>query len=104
MASPGGGIEVDPAALARHADAVAGVATAVARGQDAARQVRLGSDAYGKLCQALPAMLEPIHDLADRLLSDVHDALLDTSDSVRSASRHYGRADGEAVGRFRTDR
>jgi Excreted virulence factor EspC, type VII ESX diderm len=100
MTSSSDGIEVVPAALVRHAASVEAVAATVALGQDAARQMRLGNEAYGKLCQALPAMLEPVHDLTDRLLSDVQDALTATTDSLRNAGHAYGDTDSSVVRRF----
>jgi hypothetical protein len=94
----GHGIKVDTGALRRHASSVDDVAGAVRTAQNAARHVRLGGAAYGQLCQALPVMLEPLHDLADRVIAEALSSLDETAYALRAVARSYDAVD-EAAGR-----
>ncbi|MGC5018538.1 type VII secretion target [Micromonospora sp. DT47] len=97
-------LEVTPEALATHAHNLDRVGETLRHGIAAAGEVRLGSEAYGRLCVALPAMLEPLHDLADRVLRESLTALEESADAVRAAGRRYRNTDDRAAHRFGSGR
>lgn len=105
--APGGGagagtpaLEVTPEALTRHAAGLDRIGATVRQAIGAAGGVRLGGQAYGQLCAAFPAMLEPLHDLAERVLREAHDALDETAHGVRAVAARYGETDHRAADRL----
>jgi hypothetical protein len=94
------GVRVSPEALGTHARSVDRVGLTVQLAMDAAGQVRLGTQAYGQLCQALPAMLDPLHDLAGRVLAEARSALDESARSLRTAADRYSTTDTAAAARF----
>lgn len=98
------GVEVETSALLAHARAVDAVADAVGLGQDAARRMQLGTGAYGQLCRALPAMIEPLHDQADRVLTEARAAMEASALSLRTVARSYDATDADAAARLAAPR
>ncbi|MEV4758012.1 type VII secretion target [Micromonospora sp. NPDC049559] len=94
------GVAVPADALVGHAGAVDRIGGEVLRGLDAARQVRLGSDAYGQLCRMLPGMLDPLHDRLDHVLSEARGALDESARSLRTAAVRYEASDADAAVRL----
>jgi hypothetical protein len=95
-----GGVRVVPDALVTHAASIDRVGEAVQLGVDAARQIRLGAGAYGRLCQLLPGMLDPLHEQADRVLSEARGALDETARSLRAAADRYADTDANVAARL----
>ncbi|WP_320065019.1 type VII secretion target [Micromonospora sp. RTGN7] len=93
-------LEVTPEALTAHAAGLDRIGATVAQAIGAAGGLRVGGHAYGQLCAAFPAMLEPLHDLAERVLREAHDALDETADGVRMAASRYRDVDQRAAESF----
>jgi hypothetical protein len=96
-------LDASPEALATHARNLDQVGDTVRHGIAAAGEVRLGSEAYGRLCVALPAMLAPLHDLADRVLRESLTVLEEAADAVRTTAHRYRDTDDRAADRFGLD-
>lgn len=100
MTGTGDGVAVTPEALVAHARTLDTVGGTVQAGIGAANHVRLGSEAYGQLCRALPAMLTPLHDLVDQTLREARSSMDEAAHAVRSAARDYQRSDLTAARRL----
>lgn len=98
---PGGdGFTVSGEALAGHARGVDAVADGVDLARRAGDQVRLGREAYGRLCQILPVVLEPVQQTAIDALREVGDSLRASADGLRTAGRRYEATDVDVARRF----
>ncbi|MEH0935249.1 type VII secretion target [Micromonospora psammae] len=95
---------VDPLALCRHAQNVDRVAETVQQSLSAARSVGLGAEAYGHLCAALPAMLAPLQQAAERALRESASAIEESTAALRVIARRYQEADEQAADRFESTR
>lgn len=93
-------LDVVPAELRTHAGSVDGVASAVDEARAAGTTVKLGRDAYGKLCQLIPALLDPIQQMGIDALAEAVTALQSTADRLRTAAGDYTGTDDAAAGRF----
>lgn len=78
---------VTTAALQGHARTLDGYGQRLGQALDAARQVSMPSDAYGKICQFFPVLLDP---LQQRGL----DALAATADAMGTAAGKMGETAG----------
>lgn len=94
------GFAVSREALASHARAVDAVADDVDLARRAGDQVRLGREAYGRLCQMLPAVLEPVQQTAIDTLREVGDSLRACADGLRAAGQRYDATDLDVGRRF----
>jgi hypothetical protein len=83
-----------------HAGTLRDLADEIELAKDGASRVTLGRDAYGLVCQAIPSLLEPLHSAMVESLTSVVDALLDTSDRLRTAWEGYAATDDAAAGRL----
>lgn len=83
-----------------HAHNLDRIGKTVRQGIAAAGEIRLGAKAYGRLGVALPAMLEPLHDLADRVLRESLTAMEESADAVRTTAHRYRDTDDRATDRF----
>lgn len=79
-------VEIKPELVRKHADFVAEIADRAQKARDASEHIRLGGEAYGILCQAIPALMAPTHDEFNTKLDELKTALVDTSEMVRNAS------------------
>lgn len=79
-------VQFPAAAVRRHAGSVQAVAGAVEQARSAVREVAMDTGAYGKLCQFLPAILEPACTLAVQALSESADALHETALGLRAVA------------------
>lgn len=95
------GFEVQAAALTTHADTVDDVATQVAQGRSAGASVRLGRNAYGVLCQIIPALLDPIQEQTIAAMRTAADSLQSVADDLRVVARAYPSSDHETAQSFR---
>jgi hypothetical protein len=96
----GDGFDVTPAALTTHAGSVDGVADRVDQGRSAGAQVTLGRDAYGQLCQFVPALIDPLQQVGVDAFAAVVDALRESADALRMAAGAYGQVDDVAARNF----
>jgi hypothetical protein len=70
-------------AVREHSGSVQGVAQAVGEARGAVREVTMDTQAYGKLCQFLPALLEPVFVAAVQALTGSEEALRETALGLR---------------------
>ncbi|MEV6815510.1 type VII secretion target [Micromonospora sp. NPDC051296] len=94
------GFDVDSQALRRHAGSVDEVAEMVDQCRRAAGSVQLGRHAYGRLCQLIPSLLDPVQRATVNALNEAADALQRTADDVRTVARHYESGDQDVAGLF----
>lgn len=92
----GDGIEVVPADLVAHAGHLDGISAALTTARQAGESVRLGADAYGRLCVLLPVLVDQVQ----RILVDGVDAAArsvgDTADRLRAGAARYQESDARA--------
>ncbi|MEV4754690.1 type VII secretion target [Micromonospora sp. NPDC049559] len=94
------GLQVTTADLVAHAASVDDVADRMGLGRSAAAGVRLGRDAYGQLCQLIPALLDPIQSSGVDALAASVDALRETAEALRLTAGDYRTVDTGVSGRF----
>jgi hypothetical protein len=82
-----------PAEIRRHAGSVDEIADAVRTARGAVREVTMDTQAYGQLCQFLPALLSPVFGLALDALHESIGSLQDTADKLRMASSNTETTD-----------
>lgn len=87
------GLEFPAEAVLRHASAVSEASDEMARARSAAGEVAMDSQAYGQLCQFLPALLSPLFGSATEVMSDAVDALGETSVRLRATATEMNAAD-----------
>jgi hypothetical protein len=94
----------------RHPDLVTHAATVTAAGDrvstaaQAGRAVRPDSDAYGKLCFMVPAMLGALQDVLVDGIASAAESLHDTATRLRTTAEDYETTDrrrAEAFGNIR---
>lgn len=86
-------IEFPIALVQRHAATVDAVADAVSTARSAVHEVTMDTQAYGQLCQFLPALLSPVFGLALDALHESIGSLQDTADKLRMASSNTETTD-----------
>jgi hypothetical protein len=91
------GLHVDTEALTAHAASVEAAATAVRQAGAAAERVRLGFQAYGKLCQVVPASIDPVQRSAVSAARVSADALRSAADLLRQTASRYEVGEQSAV-------
>jgi hypothetical protein len=100
----GGEFQVNSSDLVSHASKVDGIGDGLDTAKQAGEAVRVGADAYGRLCQFVPALLNGLQtQLIDGIGSAVT-AAYDTADALRSTAADYDGADGNAADRLRKTR
>jgi hypothetical protein len=87
---------VDTDGLNRHAASIDKAVIAINQAAAAGEHVRLGSDAYGFLCQMLPAALDSIQKTAVSAGRDMAFSLSTVADLMRETAYTY-RGDEQAV-------
>jgi hypothetical protein len=60
----------------------------------------MDSQAYGQLCQFLPALLSPLFDSATEVINDAVDALGETALNLRRTARDMTATDASSAGRL----
>jgi hypothetical protein len=76
------------------------VTVALEQSRSAATAVHLGRGAYGRLCQLIPSLLDPVQEGAVSALREAADALQQTADDLRATARRYEVSDQHAAGLF----
>ncbi|WP_250034259.1 type VII secretion target [Paractinoplanes maris] len=95
------GFEVQADAVGRQAATVDEVAEQVIQGRSAASAVTIGRDAYGFLCQLIPALLDPLQEATVDALQEAADSLQRSADDLRTTARAYTGSDERTAGAFR---
>lgn len=93
MVSGAGGFAVDPDGLDAHGAALVETTVALARAADAARSVALDADAYGVLCQVVPAMLTPVQQTIAGQIGSRGEQVGEAEDGIRRSAARYREAD-----------
>ncbi|GIF16760.1 type VII secretion target [Actinoplanes teichomyceticus] len=73
-------------AVLQHAGLVEKASDEVAQIRAAVGEISVSSDAYGQLCQFLPALLTPLFGSAVSVLNDATEALGETALNLRTAA------------------
>ncbi|GIJ25139.1 hypothetical protein Vqi01_03010 [Micromonospora qiuiae] len=94
------GFDVDGQALRQHAGSVDEVAEMVDQCRRAAGSVQLGRHAYGRLCQLIPSLLDPVQQATVNALNEATDALQRTADDLRATANRYESGDQNVAAIF----
>jgi Excreted virulence factor EspC, type VII ESX diderm len=86
--------------LTRHATGIDSVAAQVAQAKQAGDTVRLDGQAYGKLCWAVPLMINSLQDIVLDALGAADASLRETAQRLRAAADRYDQADHTAQERI----
>lgn len=92
MTASGRAVQLPIASVHRHADTVGSISDDMARARAAVREITMDTEAYGQLCQFLPAILSPVFGTATSLLSEASAALQETASAL-----HATAADAKAT-------
>jgi Excreted virulence factor EspC, type VII ESX diderm len=99
-----GEVQVSASALVSHAGAVDRIGDGLTTAVQAGEAVRMGADAYGKLCQFVPLLLNGLqHAMVDGMAAAA-ESVHDTAERLRSVAADYDVSDGNAVNRLRNTR
>ncbi len=96
------GVEFPAEAVIRHASTVSEASDEMLRARSAAGEVAMDSQAYGQLCQFLPALLSPLFGSATEVMSDAVDALDETSSKLRATATGMNAADAGSARQLNT--
>jgi hypothetical protein len=95
------GVEFPAEDVLRHADAVTEASDDMAQARSAAGVVTIDSQAYGQLCQFLPALLSPLFGSATEVMNDAADSLGETALSLRRTASDVTSTDAGSAERLR---
>ncbi|MBW4720840.1 type VII secretion target [Saccharothrix obliqua] len=90
------GYEALPGDLRAHAAKLNALADRLGEAVRAARAVSMADDAYGQLCQFLPALMRDLEDLASDALTAGAKGMADTATKVRNTADEYERREDDA--------
>jgi hypothetical protein len=93
MGAEGELVQFPVALVQQHAGTVDRVSDAVGVARSAVREVTMDTQAYGQLCQFLPAILNPVFDLAVDALHGTIDSLQETATKLRTAATSTDHTD-----------
>jgi hypothetical protein len=88
-------VEFPISVVRQHAGTVDAVADAVDTARGAVHEVTMDTQAYGVLCQFLPALLSPVFGMALDALQGSIGALEETADKLRAAASGTQATDTE---------
>jgi hypothetical protein len=103
MSDPGA-FQVDSAALVSHAGEVDAIGDGLTGAAQAGQTVQTGIQAYGRLCQFVPALLNGLQQSMVDGMNTAAGSAHDTADTLRSVAASYDTADGTAADRIRHTR
>ncbi|AGL18682.1 hypothetical protein [Actinoplanes sp. N902-109] len=101
MAGEGSAVQFPVAAVERHAATVEQTSAEMARARAAVHEVTMDTEAYGQLCQFLPAILSPVFGMAVDLLNEATDALQETASALRTTATEADATDTATAERVR---
>ena len=104
MSGSVGEVQVNPADLVSHAKKIDRIGDGLTTAQQAGAAVRIGSGAYGKLCQIVPALLNVLQDKAIDGIAAAATSAYDTADAIRATAADYDGSDNRAATRIRNTR
>ncbi|MGA5301098.1 hypothetical protein ACPCHT_14285 [Nucisporomicrobium flavum] len=87
------GVDFPTEAVLHHAAAVKSARDDMAQVRAAAGEVVMDSQAYGQLCQFLPAILSPLFGSATEVMNDAVDALGETALNLRRTASEMSDTD-----------
>ncbi|MFY1593637.1 type VII secretion target [Micromonospora sp. WMMD737] len=90
------GIQVDPDDLTRHAARLERRADSLDTARQAGQHVRLGAEAYGRLCAIMPALLDGLQQTLVQGIGTAAGSVRDTADRLRTGANRYRAADARA--------
>ena|SRR5919107_2727868 len=99
-----GEVAVNAGALVAHAGVVDRIGDALTTAAQAGEAVRMGTGAYGKLCQFVPLLLNELQQAMVDGMATAAGSVHDTADRLRSVVAGYDAADGNAEDRLRNTR
>ena len=102
--SDSGGFQVNSASLMSHAGEVDAVGDGLTSAAQAGQTVRTGTEAYGQLCQFVPALLNSLQQTLVDGMNTAAEAAHETADSLRFVADAYDAVDGQTADRIRTTR
>ena len=94
------GLEFPATEVLLHAGAVGEASAGMAQARAAAGEVAMDGQAYGQLCQFLPALLSPLFGLATEVMNDATDALAETATKLRATASELTATDADSAGRI----
>jgi hypothetical protein len=100
MAGNGGTVQFPVTQVREHAGTVDGVSDAVGLARSAVHAVTLDTQAYGQLCQFLPAVLSPVFGLGVDALMGAVESLRETAAALRAAATGTDRTDANGQRRI----
>jgi hypothetical protein len=92
---------VDSPSLAAHAGAVDHVGDGLTTAADAGRVMQTSVEAYGQLCQFVPAVLNGLQQAMVDAMTTAAGSVHETADALRSVAAAYDDADTAAADRLR---
>lgn len=96
------GVEFPTEAVLEHSTAVHEASLGMAQARAAAGEVVMDSQAYGQLCQFLPALLSPLFGSATGVMNDAADALGETALKLRTTAASMTTTDAGSARRLET--
>jgi hypothetical protein len=87
--------QVLPGELRGHAKKLDDLADRLGTALDAARQVSMSDDAYGKICQFLPPLINGLEDQAYDALAAAQNGTSETATKIRYTADEYGRREDD---------
>lgn len=94
------GVEFSAASVRQHAAALSTASDQMAQVRAAAGEVTMDAQAYGQLCQFLPALLSPLFGNAIEVLNEAVSALDETALSLRTTVSAMAAADAGSACRL----
>ena len=94
------GVEFPAGAVLRHAATVSGASDQMTQARSAVREVTMDGQAYGQLCQFLPALLNPLFDSAIEVMNEAVDALGETAQKLRATATAMEATDAGSARRL----
>ena len=99
----GGSLNVDTSALRQHATAIGNAAALANQAADAGTQVTPGGwdNAYGVYCQAFPAAVRPVAQIAIDLMQQLAKQLSAAEAAMKTTANQYDQQEHETTGKFK---
>jgi hypothetical protein len=92
------GVQFPADAVLQHAAAVEDASEQVTQARSAVREVTMDNQAYGQLCQFVPALLNPLFGSAAEVLNGAVEALGETVLKLRSTATGMHATDAGTAG------
>lgn len=90
-------LTVTPAQLTAHADLLFHLSSDVATARSAGQQIRMGPDAFGKICVAIPIAMDVLQGKVIDAIDAAAHGLYDGGVNLRQAAGNYQTSDSKAA-------